>query len=64
MGFVSFAKGFLARLLFAIHGVLATWQVSSVYTSPIYYVLMAPLIVLLIEMGITFKCTENGEWKW
>ncbi|XP_054758701.2 transmembrane protein 26-like [Lytechinus pictus] len=64
MGIVSIAKGLLARVFFAVHGILATWRATSVYQSNIYYVLLAPLIVLPVEMGITFGCTENGEWKW
>lgn len=64
MGIISIGKGLLARIIFALHGLLTVWKVTLSYESPVYWLLAVPILFLPIEFGITFKCTKTGEWKW
>ncbi|XP_038045868.1 transmembrane protein 26-like [Patiria miniata] len=64
MGLMSFLKALLARCLFAIHGIITIWRVTEVHSEMIYYLLVIPVCLLILEMIITLKFTENGEWKW
>ena len=52
----------LVRLAFAIHGCIATWRVTTVYNDPVYYILIIPIALLLVEFWVTAKYTENGDW--
>lgn len=64
MGCISFFKGLIARLIFCVHCIMVIWRVTDVYDEPIYYCMLAPIPLLLIELIVTIKCTETGEWKW
>ena len=50
MGLASFIKAFLARALFAIHGIIAIWRVTDVNSERIYYLLIIPVCLLPLEM--------------
>ncbi|XP_072025100.1 transmembrane protein 26-like [Amphiura filiformis] len=57
-------KALISRSLFVIHGLITFWRVSDVYKDPLYYLLLVPFVLLLIEYPVTTKCTRTGEWKW
>ena len=57
-------KALFVRVAFAIHGCITVWRVTDVYHDPLYYLLAVPIVLLLVELVVTAKCTENGEWKW
>ncbi|MGH0136433.1 UNVERIFIED_CONTAM: hypothetical protein FKN15_066199, partial [Acipenser sinensis] len=54
----------LSRVLFAVHGVVTVWRVVSVTGDPIYWLLLIGVGLLGVEMAVTLKRTQNGEWKW
>ncbi|XP_041087226.1 transmembrane protein 26-like [Polyodon spathula] len=54
----------LSRVLFAVHGMVTVWRVVSVKGEPIYWLLLIGVGLLGVEMAVTLKCTQNGEWKW
>ncbi|XP_033898636.1 transmembrane protein 26 [Acipenser ruthenus] len=54
----------LSRVLFAVHGVVTVWRVVSVKGDPIYWLLLIGVGLLGVEMAVTLKRTQNGEWKW
>ncbi|XP_071962225.1 transmembrane protein 26-like [Antedon mediterranea] len=64
MSVISLIKAVVARLLFAVHGVLVAWRVTDLEDDQIYYLLLIPVVLLAVEMIFTLKFTENGEWKW
>ncbi|XP_071496164.1 transmembrane protein 26-like [Diadema antillarum] len=64
MGVISLVKALIARLFFGVHGVIVIWRVTTIYDSYYFYALLAPLVLLIAEMGVTLKCTDTGEWKW
>ena len=64
MGWTSFLKALLARCLFAVHGIITIWRVTEVNSEKIYYLLVIPVCLLPLEMILTLKFTDNGEWKW
>ena len=57
-------KALLVRVLFGVHGLLTVWRCTDVYRDPLFYLLAIPVILLLVELVVTAKFTENGEWKW
>ena len=57
-------KGLLARVLFITHGVITIWRVTDVYDEPIYYLLLVPIVLLIVELILTMQITKSGEWKW
>ncbi|KAJ8045896.1 Transmembrane protein 26 [Holothuria leucospilota] len=61
---IKIVKALLARLLFAAHGLVGAWKVASSYGNFLCYFLLVPILLLPIEFFITFKFTEEGEWKW
>lgn len=64
MGVISLAKGLVARIIFGIHCTITIWRVTDVYEEPIYYLMLAPIVLLIVELIVTMQCTETGEWKW
>ncbi|XP_033103345.1 transmembrane protein 26-like [Anneissia japonica] len=60
----AFVKAIVARLLFAVHGVLVAWRVTDIEDDKLFYLLLIPVVMLPIEMIFTLKFTDNGEWKW
>ncbi|XP_022097360.1 transmembrane protein 26-like [Acanthaster planci] len=64
MACVAFLKALLARCLFAIHGIITIWRVTEVNSEMIYYLLVIPVCLLPVEMIITLKFADDGEWKW
>ncbi|XP_074789779.1 LOW QUALITY PROTEIN: transmembrane protein 26 [Mastacembelus armatus] len=54
----------LSRFLFAVHGVVTVWRVVAVKGEPLYWLLLAGVALLGVEMAVTLKCTRNAEWKW
>ncbi|XP_038045846.1 transmembrane protein 26-like [Patiria miniata] len=57
-------KAVLARCLFAIHGIITIWRVTEVNSDTVYYLLIIPVLLLPLEMIVTLKFADNGEWKW
>ncbi|XP_038045833.1 transmembrane protein 26-like isoform X2 [Patiria miniata] len=64
MACVAFLKALLGRCLFAIHGIITIWRVTEVYSERIYYLLVIPVCLLPLELIVTLKFTDRGEWKW
>ena len=64
MGVISLAKGLIARIIFSVHCAITIWRVTDVYDEPIYYLMLAPIVLLIVELIVTMQCTETGEWKW
>nr|XP_057940083.1 transmembrane protein 26 [Doryrhamphus excisus] len=53
----------LSRILFAVHGAVTVWRVVLV-KGDMYWLLLSGVGLLGIEMVITLRCTDHGEWKW
>ncbi|XP_018602193.1 transmembrane protein 26 [Scleropages formosus] len=54
----------LSRALFAAHGVVSVWRVVVDVGQPIYWLLLAGIALLAVEMPVTLRCTRNAEWRW
>uniref|UniRef100_A0A8C4S1I6 Transmembrane protein 26 n=1 Tax=Erpetoichthys calabaricus TaxID=27687 RepID=A0A8C4S1I6_ERPCA len=65
-GAVAFnlAVAILSRILFTVHGILTVWRVVAVKRNPIFWLLLAGVALLMVEMVATLKFTHKGEWKW
>ena len=57
-------KAIMTRLIFASHGFVTIWQVTTFKKSPIYWYLCCPIILLFFEGIFTLTIKENQEWKW
>ena len=61
---LAILKALLARCLFAIHGIVTIWRVTAMNSDMVYYLLVIPVCLLPLEMIVTLKYSDNGEWKW
>ncbi|XP_048505053.1 transmembrane protein 26 [Athalia rosae] len=57
-------KAIITRLVFATHGFIAIWQVTSFKKNPLYWYLSCPILLLFFEGIFTLTIKENQEWKW
>lgn len=62
--FIGTIKAIITRLVFASHGFIAIWQVTSFKKNPIYWYLSTPIILLIFEGIFTVTIKTNQEWKW
>ncbi|XP_028664078.1 transmembrane protein 26-like [Erpetoichthys calabaricus] len=60
----NLAVAILSRILFTVHGILTVWRVVAVKRNPIFWLLLAGVALLMVEMVATLKFTHKGEWKW
>ncbi|XP_046617776.1 transmembrane protein 26 [Neodiprion virginianus] len=57
-------KAIITRLVFAAHGFVAIWQVTTFKKNPLYWYLSCPILLLFFEGIFTLTIKENQEWKW
>ncbi|XP_064620949.1 transmembrane protein 26-like [Lineus longissimus] len=57
------AKAILARIMFILHALVCMFRVHTQNHELVYFVLLVPLVILLIEAYFTLKL-KHGEWKW
>ncbi|KAH0549157.1 transmembrane protein 26 [Cotesia glomerata] len=62
--FISTIKAVITRLLFASHGFIAIWQVTSFKKNPFYWYLSSPIVLLFFEGIFTIAIKTHQEWKW
>ena len=60
--FFAIIKAILTRLLFAFHGIVATYELVDTKAEPLYWCFGITVLVLIIEGIITLK--KNLDWKW
>ncbi|XP_035729443.1 transmembrane protein 26-like [Vespa mandarinia] len=57
-------KAIITRLVFASHGFIAIWQVTTFKKNPLFWYLSCPILLLFFEGVFTLTIKENQEWKW
>ncbi|XP_070560785.1 transmembrane protein 26-like [Ptychodera flava] len=57
-------KALATRALFAAHGLIATWRVTYVMDSSLYWILLLSLGGLGVETVVTMVTNKGEEWKW
>ncbi|XP_070162126.1 transmembrane protein 26 [Polyergus mexicanus] len=62
--FLATIKAILTRLVFASHGFIAIWQVTTFKKNPFFWYLSCPILLLFFEGIFTLTIKENQEWKW
>ncbi|XP_012340456.1 transmembrane protein 26 [Apis florea] len=62
--FLATIKAIITRLVFASHGFIAIWQVTTFKKNPLFWYLSCPILVLFFEGIFTLTIKENQEWKW
>ncbi|XP_057330909.1 transmembrane protein 26 isoform X1 [Microplitis mediator] len=62
--FISTIKAVITRLLFASHGFIAIWQVTTFKKNPVYWYLSSPIVLLFFEGIFTIAIKTHQEWKW
>ncbi|XP_063991452.1 transmembrane protein 26 [Diachasmimorpha longicaudata] len=62
--FIATIKAIITRLVFASHGFIAIWQVTTFKKNPLYWYLSCPILLLFFEGLFTLTIKENQEWKW
>ncbi|XP_012285862.1 transmembrane protein 26 [Orussus abietinus] len=62
--FLATIKAILTRLVFAAHGFIAIWQVTTFKKNPLFWYLSCPILLLFFEGIFTLTIKENQEWKW
>lgn len=62
--FVATVKAIITRLVFAAHGFLGIWQVTTFKKNYFYWYLSSPILLLFFEGIFTLTIKENQEWKW
>jgi len=62
--FLATIKAIITRLLFASHGFIAIWQVTTFKKNPYFWYLSCPILLLFFEGIFTLTIKENQEWKW
>ena len=50
--------GFLVHGMVGIFGLVYTTQIST------YWFIGVTMILLMIEIVVTYRLSKNGEWKW
>ncbi|XP_046656104.1 uncharacterized protein LOC124349488 isoform X2 [Daphnia pulicaria] len=61
---VDVLKAILTRLIFAGHGFIAIWRVTTIKEDPAYWYLSISLLVLAFEGIFTLTIKANQEWRW
>ncbi|EZA62467.1 hypothetical protein X777_10097 [Ooceraea biroi] len=62
--FLATIKAIITRLVFASHGFIAIWQVTTFKKNPFFWYLSCPILLLFFEGIFTLTIKENQEWKW
>ncbi|EFA04344.2 transmembrane protein 26 [Tribolium castaneum] len=62
--FIATIKAIITRLVFALHGFVAIWQVTIFKKNYFYWYLSSPILLLFFEGIFTLTIKENQEWKW
>ncbi|KAK2584384.1 hypothetical protein KPH14_006769 [Odynerus spinipes] len=62
--FLATIKAIITRLVFASHGFIAIWQVTTFKRNPLFWYLSCPILLLFFEGVFTLTIKENQEWKW
>nr|XP_012135766.1 PREDICTED: transmembrane protein 26 [Megachile rotundata] len=62
--FLATIKAIITRLVFAAHGFIAIWQVTTFKKNPLFWYLSSPILLLFFEGIFTLSIKENQEWKW
>ncbi|XP_076237125.1 transmembrane protein 26 [Calliopsis andreniformis] len=62
--FLATIKAIITRLVFASHGFIAIWQVTTFKRNPLFWYLSCPILLLFFEGLFTLTIKENQEWKW
>ncbi|XP_039301786.1 transmembrane protein 26 [Solenopsis invicta] len=62
--FLATIKAIITRLVFASHGFIAIWQVTTFKKNPYFWYLSCPILLLFFEGIFTLTIKENQEWKW
>lgn len=57
-------RALLARLLFAVHGLVVIWRVASIYKDNIYWLFGICLIAIFIEGGLVIYQRHGNETTW
>ena len=58
------SRAILVRLMFALHGLMAVWYLTSLTGQPYFWYLTIALLGLLIETIATIWKNRGNEWKW
>ena len=61
---VDVFKAILTRFIFAGHGFVAIWRVTTIKSDPAYWYLSISLLVLTFEGIFTLTIKTNQEWSW
>ncbi|XP_071636543.1 transmembrane protein 26-like isoform X4 [Temnothorax longispinosus] len=62
--FLATIKAIITRLVFASHGFIAIWQVTTFKKNQYFWYLSCPILLLFFEGIFTLTIKENQEWKW
>ncbi|XP_034943675.1 transmembrane protein 26 [Chelonus insularis] len=62
--FIATIKAIITRIVFAAHGFIAVWQVTTFKKNPFYWYLSTPIVLLFFEGIFTVTIKANQEWKW
>ncbi|CAL7942197.1 unnamed protein product [Xylocopa violacea] len=62
--FLATIKAIITRIVFASHGFIAIWQVTTFKKNPLFWYLSCPILLLFFEGIFTLTIKENQEWKW
>ncbi|XP_029166996.1 transmembrane protein 26 [Nylanderia fulva] len=62
--FLATIKAIITRLVFASHGFIAIWQVTTFKKNPYFWYLSSPIVLLFFEGVFTLTIKESQEWKW
>ncbi|XP_066586241.1 transmembrane protein 26 [Prorops nasuta] len=62
--FLATIKAVITRLVFASHGFIAIWQVTTFKKNPFFWYLCCPIVLMFLEGIFTLTIKENQEWKW
>ena len=61
---VDLFKAVLTPLIFAGHGFVSIWRVTTIKSDPAYWYLSISLLVLAFEGIFTLTIKANQEWRW
>uniref|UniRef100_A0A1B0DH39 Uncharacterized protein n=1 Tax=Phlebotomus papatasi TaxID=29031 RepID=A0A1B0DH39_PHLPP len=62
--FLATIKAILTRVIFGAHGLLAIWQCVISKSNQIWWLLSAPILLLVMEAIFTLTIKKNQEWRW
>ncbi|XP_059621195.1 transmembrane protein 26 [Phlebotomus argentipes] len=62
--FLASVKAIITRLIFGAHGLLAIWQCVTSKANQIWWLLSAPILLLVLEAIFTLTIKKNQEWRW